>query len=183
MRWRRVRLPRVSDAAVDGRMLGFCALATVLTVLVFGVLPPGRHHAGALADFLREGGRGTGAARQHRLQDGLVIVQLTVAFVLLTGAGLLVESFTHFERIDLGFRPEGVLTADITVPPQRYPTAGRGTAFAMRRSGAARGPTGRHGGKCQHALAWRGLRHLPFTVVGDPPPDPSRAPLARARIS
>jgi putative ABC transport system permease protein len=113
-------------------MLGFCALATVLTVLVFGALPAWKTSRAALAHFLGEGGRATGAIRQRRLQDVLVILQLTVAFVLLTGAGLLMESFIHLEGIDLGFRPEGALTGILTVSPQRYPTATRETAFAMQ---------------------------------------------------
>jgi hypothetical protein len=171
-------LPRVSDAAVDGRMLGFCALTTVLTVVVFGALPAWQTSRGTLTDFLRESGRGTGAARQRRLQDGLIIVQLTVAFVVLTGAGLLVDSFVRFGRINLRFRPQGVLTANITPSPQRYPTAMREAAFAMRvveqleaqpRVTAASVSTGWPG---------RGFAFYALRVVDDPRPGDT-APLAR----
>ena len=173
-------LPRVSDVAVDGRMLGFCALATVLTVLVFGALPAWQTSRGTLADFLREGGRGTGAVQQRRLQDGLVILQLTIAFVLLTGAGLLMESFIHFEGIDLGFRPQGVLTAIITVSPERYPTASRETAFAMQVVEQLASQPGVTTASVSTGWPGRGVGLYPFSVVGDPPPNQNRLPLARA---
>ena len=172
--------PRVSDVAVDGRMLGFCALATVLTVLVFGALPAWKTSRATLADCFGEGGRATGAVRQRRLQDGLVILQLTIAFVLLTGAGLLMESFIHLEGIDLGFRPEGVLTASISVSPQRYPTASRETAFAMQVVEQLAAQPGVTAASVSTGWPGRGVGLYPFSVVSDPPSDPNRAPLARA---
>ena len=78
---------------------------------------------------MKEGGRGTGSAQHHRLQNGLVVLQVAVALVLLTGAGLLVESFDHFRRMDPGFRPDGILTAQIDLPAERYPTPARQAAF------------------------------------------------------
>jgi putative ABC transport system permease protein len=172
--------PRVSDVAVDGRMLGFCAIATILTVLVFGALPAWKTSRATLADFLGEGARATGAIRQRRLQDGLVILQLTIAFVLLTGAGLLMESFIHLEGIDLGFRPKGVLTASISMSPQRYPTASRESAFAMRVVEQLAAQPGVTGASVSTGLPGRGVGLYPFTVVGDPPPDQDRLSLARA---
>lgn len=171
-------LPRVSTAAVDGRMLGFCALATVVTVFVFGALPAWQTSRGTLADFLREGGRGTGAAQKRRFQSGLVIVQLMIAFVLLTGAGLLVDSFLRFERINLGFRPQGVLTGVIRVPAQRYPTVGRGIAFAMRVVEQLEAQPGVTAASISTGFPGHGFALYPFRVVGEPPP-PDSAPLAR----
>jgi putative ABC transport system permease protein len=172
-------LPRVSDVAVDGRVLAFCALATILTVVVFGALPAWLTSRETLADLLREGGRGTGAAKQRRLQDGLVILQLTVAFVLLTGAGLLVDSFIHFGRINLGFRSEGVLTAMITVSPQRYATAGREAALGMRVAEQLEAQPGVTAASVSTFWPGWGVWFWELTVVGDPPPDSTRAPLAR----
>jgi putative ABC transport system permease protein len=172
-------LPRASDVAVDGRMLGFCALATVVTVLVFGALPAWQTSRGTLADFLREG-RATGAAQQRRLQDGLVILQLSIAFVLLIGAGLLMQSFIHLENIDLGFRSQGVLTAVIAVSPERYPTASRETAFAMQVVERLTSQPGVTAASVSTGWPGRGVGLYPFMVVGDPPPNQNRPSLARA---
>jgi putative ABC transport system permease protein len=172
-------LPRVSDVAVDGRMLGFCALATVLTVLVFGALPAWKTSRAALADFLREGGRGTGEVQQRRLQDGLVILQLSVAFVLLTGAGLLMKSLIHLEGIDLGFRPQGVLTAMITLSPERYPTVSRQTAFALQVVEHLASQPGVTAASVSTGWPGRGVGLYPFSVVGGSPPTQDRPSLAR----
>jgi len=172
-------LPRVSDVAVDGRMLGFCALATVLTVLVFGALPAWKTSRASLADFLREGGRGTGAVQQRRLQDGLVILQLSIAFVLLTGAGLLMKSLIQLQGMDLGFRPQGVLTAMITLSPERYPTASRQTAFALQVVEHLAKQPGVTAASVSTGWPGRGVGLYPFDVVGDPPPTQVQPSLAR----
>ena len=169
----------MSHAAVDGRLLGFCILVTLLTVLVFGVLPAWQTSRRTLAGLLREAGRGTGGVQHRRLQDGLVILQLTIAFVLLTGAGLLVETFIHFEHIDLGFRPAGVLTASITASPQSYPTASRETTFAMQVVDQLAAQPGVAAASVSTGWPGPGFGLYPFRVVGDPPLDPNRAPLAR----
>ena len=172
-------LPRVSEVAVDGRMLGFCALATVLTVLVFGALPAWRTSRASIADFLREGGRGTGAVRQRRLQDGLVILQLSIAFVLLTGAGLLMKSLVQLEGVDLGFRPQGVLTAMISLSPERYPTASRQTAFALQVVEHLASQPGVTSASVSTGWPGRGVGLYPLSVVGDPPPTQVQPSLAR----
>ncbi len=122
-------LPRLSEIGVDGRVVAFCALISVATVLVFGLLPAWHVSRGSLAAMLKEGGRGTGSAQHHRVQDSLVVLQVAVALVLLTGAGLLASSFAHFQRMDPGFRPRGVLTAQIDLSPTRYPTPESQNAF------------------------------------------------------
>ncbi|MGH2486883.1 MAG: ABC transporter permease, partial [Ktedonobacterales bacterium] len=113
-------LPRLSEVGIDGRVIAFCALASITTVFVFGLLPAWQASRGNMAEFLKEGGRGTGSAQHHRLQDALVVLQVAVALVLLTGAGLLVRGFEHFRRLDPGFRADGVLTAELGLPRERY---------------------------------------------------------------
>jgi putative ABC transport system permease protein len=69
---------------------------------------------------LLSGGHGSTGAR-HPLRAGLVVVQLALALVLLTGAGLLVRTLAHLSEVDLGFQPEGVVAAAVQLPAQRYP--------------------------------------------------------------
>ena len=132
-------LPRLSEIGVDARVVAFCALASITTAFVFGLLPAWAASRTSLAELLKEGGRGTGSAQRNRLQEALVVVQVAVAVVLLTGAGLLVASFAHFERIDPGFRPTGVLTAQIALSPARYPTPEQAVGFLDQCGGPAHG--------------------------------------------
>jgi predicted permease len=172
-------LPRLAEIGVDGRVVAFCALTSIATVFVFGVLPAWQVSRGNLADFLKEGGRSTGSAQQHRLRDGLVVLQVAVALVLLTGAGLLVESFTHFRRMDPGFRPEGVLTAQIAFAADRYPTMERQRALLSGVVEQLTAQPGVEAASVSTSLPGAGFLGMPlFTIVGDPAADPAHAPAA-----
>ncbi len=173
-------LPRLGDVGIDGRVVAFCALTSMVTVLIFGVLPAWRASRGNLAGVLKEGGGGTSSVQHRRLQDGLVVLQLALALVLLTGAGLLVKSFDQIARTDPGFRPEGVLTARINLPAERYPTPERRAAFVgsvveqlaalpgVRVASASDLVPGPNGAGSKNG----------FTIVGDPAVDPSHLPVA-----
>jgi predicted permease len=173
-------LPRLSDIGVDGRVVAFCAFTSIATVLIFGVLPAWRASRGNLAGALKEGGRGTGSVQHRRLQDGLVVLQLAVALVLLTGAGLLVKSFDHIAGTDPGFRPEGVLTARIDLPEERYPTPERQAAFVSSVVEQLAALPGVHAASASdlvpgpNGAAWKDG----FAIVGDPPVDPSHRSVA-----
>jgi putative ABC transport system permease protein len=173
-------LPRLSEIGIDGRLIAFCAFTSIATVLVFGVLPAWQASRNNLADVMKEGGRGTGSAQHHRLQDGLVVLQVTIALVLLTGAGLLVESFDHFRRMDPGFRPDGVLTAQVDLPPERYPTPARQAAFitsAVEQLAALPGVMAASASSDLPGLGG-GSSKARLAIVGDPAPDPSHTPVA-----
>jgi putative ABC transport system permease protein len=172
-------LPRLGEIGVDGRVVAFCAFTSIATVLIFGVLPAWQVSRGNLAGFLKDGGRGTGSSQQHRLQDGLVVLQVAVALVLLTGAGLLVESFTHFRRLDPGFRPEGVLTAQIAFTAERYPTFDRQRVLLSGVADQLTAQPGIQSASISTSLPGAGFLGVPpFTIVGDPAPDPAHAPTA-----
>jgi len=176
-------LPRLDQIGVDGPVVAFCALISIATAVVFGVLPAWQASRGNLSAFLKEGGRGTGSAQQHRLQDGLVVLQVGVALVLLTGAGLLVESFEHFRRMDPGFRPDGVLTAQIALPAERYSTAARQAAFTTRVIEQLAAQPGVEAASASDALPGAGSAiagRQRFAILGDPAPDPSHTPVAYA---
>lgn len=172
-------LPRLDQVGVDWRVIAFCAIASIATVLVFGVLPAWQVSRGSLAEALKEGGRGTGSAQKHRLQDALVVLQVAVALVLLTGAGLLVESFVRFERMDPGFRSAGVLTAQIAFTADRYPTAERQELFLKNLIERLASQPGIEAASVSGGVPGAAVRSgIPFTIVGDAPPDPSHSPLS-----
>jgi putative ABC transport system permease protein len=171
-------VPRLSQVTVDGRVVAFCALATMATVIVFGVLPAWRTSRGNLAGFLKDGVRSTGSATHRRLQDTLVVLQVAVAIVLLTGAGLLVESFQHVRQLDLGFRPEGVLTAELALPAARYPTPARQAAFVADVVDRLAAQPGVDAVSVSSNVPGAGAAFWGFSIVGDPAPSPGQRPVA-----
>jgi putative ABC transport system permease protein len=114
-------LPRAEQVAIDPLVLGFALLLSVMTGLAFGLVPAFQSSRTALAEVLREGGRGGTAGRQgQRLRRVLVAAQVMLVVVLLTGAGLLIRSFIELQRVDLGFRAERLLTVRFALPAARY---------------------------------------------------------------
>jgi putative ABC transport system permease protein len=173
-------LPRLNEVGVDGRVLAFCALSSIATVFVFGLLPAWQASRGDLAAYLKEGGRGTGSAQHHRLQDVLVVLQMAIALVLLTGAGLFVRGFEHFRQIDPGFRADGVLTAELGLPRERYTTPERQDAFLASLTERLIAEPGVTGVSTSVVLPGQLTNPigLAFTIVDDPPPEPGHVPAA-----
>jgi predicted permease len=116
-------VPRLEQAAVDTRVLAFTLLLSVASSVVFGLAPALRAARPDLQGALREGGRGTAPVVRDRLRTGLVVAEVALALVLLTGAGLLTRSAVLLHRVQPGFDPRGVLTARIMLPEATYPEA------------------------------------------------------------
>jgi predicted permease len=109
-------LPRVEEIALDPRVLGFTMAVSLLAGILFGLVPTLRTSRPNLPETLKEGGRGASGAH-HRAQDVFVVVEMTLAFVLLIGAGLLIRSLTRLWSVNPGFNPENVLSVGISFPP------------------------------------------------------------------
>jgi putative ABC transport system permease protein len=106
---------------MNGPVLAFTAAAAVGAGILFGLAPALHASAAGLAEALQADGRGaTGNASRQRLQRTLVGVEVVLAFLLLAGGGLLINSFVRMNRVDPGFEPEGVLTMRLTLPRERY---------------------------------------------------------------
>jgi len=115
-------LPRMEQIGVDGVVLGFATLASILTGLLFGVLPAWRMSRFDPLLALREGSRGsTGGRRQHRVQSWLLVSETALGLVLLVGSGLMIRSFVRVLNVDPGFDSHHVLTASLSLPSTRYP--------------------------------------------------------------
>jgi putative ABC transport system permease protein len=117
-------LPRLQEIRIDMQVVVFTALVSVLTALVFGTLPALQSSKVDVNAGLKEGTRGASAARGW-LRSTLVVVEFALAVVLLVGAALLVRSFWHLQRVDLGFDPKNVLTAKLWLPQPNDPSQGR----------------------------------------------------------
>jgi putative ABC transport system permease protein len=134
-------LRRNAEVRVNGSVLGFTLALSVLTGLMFGVLPALRASRPDLDALLRDG-HGTDPRSRRRLRSALVVAEIGLSLMLLIGAGLLLRSFAKAAGVDLGFRPQGVLTMQLSLPPARYPDADSEIRFereVRRRVGALPG--------------------------------------------
>ena len=123
-------LPRLSEIGVDARVLGFTLGISLMTGLLFGLLPAWTASRGGVSDALKEGGRSTtaGSARQ-RLRSVFVVMELAVALVLLVGAGLLIKTFWNLRSVESGFNPDQLLTMRLVLPETRYKERDTQTRF------------------------------------------------------
>lgn len=114
-------LPRADLVAVNARVVGFTAILSIATALVFGTLPALSASRVDLRDVLADGGRsGTGGRRQQRTRRALVVAEVALTATLLVAAGLLMRSFAQLGRVDPGFRPEHVMVAELPLSPKTY---------------------------------------------------------------
>jgi predicted permease len=101
------RLPRLDSIAIDARVLGFALGATLASALMFGLFPALRFSRPELLPALGSGGRSSAGKTRTRLRNGLVVAEIALALVLLTGAGLLMRSFFELTANDVGFESRG----------------------------------------------------------------------------
>jgi putative ABC transport system permease protein len=122
-------LPGLSTVQLDWRVVTFTLGLSLLTAVAFGVAPVWATN-GDVASRLHEGGtRTAGGGRSQRIQQSLVTVTVTLAVVLLVGAGLLTRSFASLVATEPGFRPQQVLTVSVALPREAYPRGESVTSF------------------------------------------------------
>lgn len=115
-------IPKVDAIPINATVLCFALGITLLTGLLFGVIPVLQSVGVNGNDALKESSRGlTSTSKSARFRRGLVTAEIALSFILLMGGGLMLESFRQVYRVDLGFRPERVLGVEVFLPPNRYP--------------------------------------------------------------
>ena len=123
-------IPRAADVHVDGIVLGFAALASLLTALACGVLPALRPASLSLTESLKDGAQNaTSGAGRQRLRNALVVAEMALAVVLLVSAGLVLRSLWALQHVRLGFEPAGVLTLRVALPEPTYDTSAKVEQF------------------------------------------------------
>jgi putative ABC transport system permease protein len=115
-------LPRLDTLAIDGKALVFAAMVTVVTALLFGMLPAIRGTRVSLVQSLKEGSQSTDTGQSLRMRGLLVVAQVALSLMLLIGAGLLIRSFLTLSNVDPGFEVSNLLTFDLQPPQQQYST-------------------------------------------------------------
>jgi predicted permease len=122
----RVRMPRVEEIAIDGPTLLFSFAVTLLTAVMFGLVPAIRAARPDLQSALKDSGRGTTDGRGgRRLRSALVVAEIALALVTLAGAGLMLRTFERLSAVDAGFDPRNVLSAGVSLQGQAH-LAGEG---------------------------------------------------------
>jgi len=112
-------IPRVAEIRLDPVALVFSLAVTLVTGLAIGLLPALQAARVNVNETLKEASRGSTGAGQ-RLRASLLVAEVSLSLVLLIAAGLLLTSFARLQRVEPGFNPEGVFSAQIVLPPQRY---------------------------------------------------------------
>ena len=114
-------VPRVNLLSIDGSVVFFTLLISLVTGVLFGLVPALRASRPNLQDTLKEGGRtGSGDRSGQALRNGLVVAEMALSLTLLTGAGLLIASFSRLAEVDPGFVSDRLLTFNLSLPRAKY---------------------------------------------------------------
>jgi predicted permease len=162
-------VPRLEEVRLDGAALLFAVGLSLVTGIAFGLVPAVQAARGdPLASF--RGGRGSlQGGRTGQARHALVVVQLSAAVVLLTGAALLGRTLLDLVQSDPGYRTEGLLTAEITLPASRYADAGEVSAFFERLGERLRSlPGAMEAGAASNLPLATSLGDLNFRIAGRP---------------
>ena len=115
-------IPRAAEIQLEPIALVFALVVTLLTGLAIGLLPALQASAVNVQETLKQASRGSTGTGQ-RLRAALLVAEVSLSVVLLVGAGLLLTSFARLQRVEPGFSPDGLFTAQVLLPAQRYDRA------------------------------------------------------------
>jgi putative ABC transport system permease protein len=171
-------LPRVADTTLDWTVLAFALATGVMAALLAGVLPALHARDVAPAAAMREGSRGATTTKARlRWRQSLVAAEVALAVVLVVMAGLMIRSVRNLLSIDAGFRPDGVVTMQISTPAPLYPDSARVASFwteLQRRVAAV--PGVKHVGAVRNLPLATEMGDWGLTVEGYVPPPNQGAP-------
>jgi putative ABC transport system permease protein len=123
-------IPKEAQIGLDLPVLAFSLVLTIFTALIFGLAPALQLARRNIVEPLKDSGRGvSGGFRRGRLRNALVVVELALSLVLLTGAGVMMRTFVALQTVDLGFNPHNILVARLPFPKGQYKTAAEKQRF------------------------------------------------------
>lgn len=172
-----MKIPLLEDVRVDGTSLAFAVLIAVATGLLFGLAPAWSASELTLHDALKDTSRGSSPGRGHAwVRSALVVAEISLACVLLAGAGLLIRSFLHVLDVNLGFHPERAAALRID-PNDSYKTQEQKNAYYTEALHDVLNIPGVEGAGLSDALplgrnrSWglavKGVQYTPKTYPGD----------------
>ncbi|WP_394823956.1 ABC transporter permease [Pendulispora albinea] len=162
-------VPRTSEIHLDPTVLAFAVLVSMGTSLVFG-LAPIIHAHGELAGTLRAAGqRTTGGRNKQLFRRALIVLEVSLACVLVLGAGLMVRSFVRLQQVELGFDPRNVVSLQLQLPDKTYDTEAKMLDFWLRlRDGAANLPGVQSATLMRELMPRHRAAYNGFRIVGRP---------------
>jgi putative ABC transport system permease protein len=175
-------LPRLEDIHLDPWMLAFTFVVSLLTGIVFGLVPAWQSARVDVASALKEGGRSaTAGAARHRLRSTIVVAEIAMAIVLLMGAGLLIRSLWNLRSVAPGFDAENVVSMRIDLPEARYREIPQQTRYREQILSSLNSVTGIEAAIISEVPLGGSSLHHDFLIDGRPPVAPGDEPSLYSR--
>ncbi len=177
-------LPRLDEVGLDWKVLGFTLLVSLATGVVFGLLPALYATGSDLTEALKEGSRSsTTGVGGRRLRNALVIAEMAIAVVMLTGAGLMIRSFMRLQEVDPGFKPERIMAVSLALPASKYKEPPQLSGFFEQLLGRVSALPGVESAAAVSALPLGGGGDvIAFEIEGRPAPPPEQVMDAEYRV-
>jgi putative ABC transport system permease protein len=174
-------IPRAGDISIDAKVLAFAFGVSIVTGILFGLVPAWQASRSTIGTVLKEGGRSSTTASGRWIRNGLLVAEVAMSIVLLVGAALLLRSFARLTNVDPGFRAENVLAFRVSLPSTTYRDDHSRIAFFERLLERLEGLPAVTSAGLTQSLPMRGDYILSFTVRGRPAPKPNEGPSANYR--
>jgi len=174
-------MPFLKALHFDATVLAFCFGISLLTGIVFGLVPALQSSRLDLSEVLKEGGRQSSAGIGQRLRSAMVVTEIALAVVLLVGAGLLMKSLFRLLQTNVGFKTENLLTAGFVLPPAKYPQPQQVINFSDQVQERVRNVPGVVNAGIVDILPLNGGNTTRFSIDGDPLPPPGQDTEANMR--
>jgi putative ABC transport system permease protein len=176
-------LPRLAEIGINRTVFVFTLTISVVTGIVFGLVPAFQASKPDLNEGLKDSGRGaTGGPGRHRVRALLVVSEIALSLVLLVGAGLMMRSFARLLAVDPGFKADHVLTAFVSLPVSKYPRGDEQAAFFGRLIERLRNLPGVSSAGVVSDMPLFGGSSTGFEIDGRPAPLPGQRPLTDYRM-
>jgi putative ABC transport system permease protein len=173
-------LPSLKSAGLDARVVTYAMVTSLIAGLGFGLLPALRLSGAGIHTSLKNAARGTiGGA--SRLRDSLVVGEIALTVILLSGAVLFGRSLIRLLQVDPGFRPEHLVTTTVVLPNAAYADAARSVGLYQRLTDELRATPGISAVGMTSKLPLDFGNSVGFGIAGQPEPDPARVPSASYR--
>src|SRR5262245_55487160 len=179
-----LNIPVVEEIPIDGRVLGFSLLVSLLTGVIFGLAPAWQASKPDLSRALKESVANTTAGLSGRRMRGVLVVsEMTLAVLLLIGAGLMIKSFWRLLQGDLGLNPKNLLTMEVLLSPQKYSDGRQRRAFLQNVMQRIENLPGVEQAGATNFLPLTGFwGNVSFSIEGRPAPRPNEEPSADNRV-
>jgi putative ABC transport system permease protein len=177
-------LPSLRGVGLNYQVLGFTLLVSVVTGLIFGVVPALEASRPNLNEALKEGGKGAGGGTGgHRVRDIFVVAEVALALVLLIGSGLMIKSFLRLQSVNPGFNPQNLLTVRLLLPGSKYGEDRQRVAFFRQALSRIESLPGVRSVGAVNFLPFSGSGAATgFTIEGRPAPAPGEKPVVDSRV-